>query len=191
MHLGIDIDGVLADLAGYVIQRINNKYHTVYTKEDIHEYYQMLEEISLKEEVKQALLDPVFVSSVSMIKNANHVVQELNKTHKIHIITKRPSYTMKETIGWLISNEIPYDSVIISEHENKPIDHIDVLIDDNEDNLKYAISKGKKGILFLQPYNMRSKLIWEGMIRQHVLYTNSWLGVHNIVNYFETLKLET
>ena len=192
MHIGVDIDGVLADLAGHVVQRINNKHNTTYTKEDIHEYYQMLNDISLKDEVKQALLDANFVKSMPMIKDANKVVQELSKDHIIHIITKRSSYTMKETVGWLIDHSIPFRSCIISEYPNKPINHIDILIDDNEENIIHAINKGKKGILFLQPYNINSELRFSFSLRkeEEVLCTNNWIGVHGIIKYWNEQNLK-
>lgn len=152
MNLAVDVDGVLANHAPFVIERIENKYGVELSESQITSYRQKVPGVetdvgtvyvnAIEEDARRTLLSlPVYPQA----RNALSALKSLG--HSIHIATHRPTPTHPITKEWLETMGIPFDTYHTEVPSNKGELPIDALIDDFAVNIDQAVREGVHGIL--------------------------------------------
>jgi 5'(3')-deoxyribonucleotidase len=158
MKIGIDIDGVLRDFTGKMIEVISKKYpKTVWYPENYCKY-----DISTWSSLGSRILYLTFSQYAKEIfENANIIKVDshltwFNNNIQVYFISSQPTFKLKmHTLTWLEKNNLFCDGIIFV---NSAIEKnfVDILIDDSTVNLENF--KGK-AICFDQPWNQD----WKGI----------------------------
>ncbi|MBS3071056.1 hypothetical protein J4407_02010 [Candidatus Pacearchaeota archaeon] len=168
--IGIDIDGVLAENMGPLMDFHNHNYGTNLTVENV--FCFNLEKIWKvdREEVVHRLLDyydSMFFDDVSPIEDSVDAVRLLAKENKFVAITGRPDLIRTKTTSWLEKFFPGYFSEVhfsnyVSKHgygfgTNKSDlclkNECEILIDDHMDFALDCASRGIKVFLLNKPWN--------------------------------------
>lgn len=159
-ELGVDLDGVLGDLAGSLIKIAWQKYHRNIAREDI-TCYQLEACTGLTREQ----LDEIFRSApvfrdMEPIQNAREVLDRLkSRGWQIHIVTHRNhgNAGRRTAQAWLEKNRFPWDVVSLVRAQDKSEfarkHHLSFFIEDNYDTVKDLALVCSKVILLDKPYN--------------------------------------
>lgn len=161
MQIGIDIDGVLADVLSSWVKELNFYFNQDKKKEDIFDYrFEVVYNVSWEEmdkffrENQQVLL-----SNLSPIEKAHEVLEQLSKHHEIILITARPNIYRDITEKWLRDHSIPYHKIIFTNFQAKTkycLDNkINLFIEDSLENAIVISEVGIPVLLFDAPYNRR------------------------------------
>lgn len=192
MHIGIDIDSVLADIMRPLINYHNNKYKTN-TK-----YHQLLEyglssywKCSEKETINRVLefYQTQHFDNLKPIYGAKKAIKKLKNKHILSAITARPTIIEHKSLKWLnkhFPNSFKYvfHTNIMLNYYNSKIKKSDVIKQNQievliEDNLLFATECAKNNIpvlLFNAPWNQTLKL-YKNIKRVH-----SWREILNIID---------
>lgn len=193
MRIGIDIDGVLTDEKGYIID-----YGTKFFSENnipyiVHNDRFEGEEIFgvTKEQYKFFFDNYIFNYSVnSPIRPfAREIIKKLKEEHKIIIITGRDFTTykneyqikMQEIVKkWLYDNGILYDEIIFSKNKDIICEQkkIDIMIEDNPENIA-SISKKIPVLCYTQSYN-------KNIINENIYKCYSWYDIYNKISLLKS-----
>jgi 5'-nucleotidase len=156
LRIGIDQDGVVANLHDEWLRRYNYDYNDCLKTEDI--TYWNWHDLTVKdcrEKIYTYLDDPEIFASLSVIEGSQEVIQKLSNKYEIFFITSpfNPNNVVPKH-NWLKKHFdfIPEDNYVFT--RNKSIAHTDWLIDD-----KAANFKGFKGVglLFDAAHNQDEK----------------------------------
>ena len=182
MNIGIDIDGVLADIEPYVfeygskllydkgrsLENIDKEKYETYQifnwdRDDEHEFWD------------KYMLD--YYTNAPTRIFASEVIRKLKEEgHNIYIITARGisekdiySYLKDMTRKWLKENDIYYDEIFFEKDKKKIIreHNIDVMIEDYEKNIR-QLEEDCEIIVFDCIYNKN--------VKEH-LRVNSWYEI--------------
>lgn len=194
MRIGIDIDGVLTNEKGYVID-YGTKYFSEnnisYIVRDDKFYGQEIFDVT-EEQYKMFLNDYIFNYAVNVpIRSfAREIIKKLKEEHEIFIITARDFTTyeneyqikMQEiTKKWLCDNGILYDEIIFS--KNKDIicqeKEIDIMIEDSPENIM-SISKNIPVLCYAQSYN-------KDINNKNVYKSYSWYDIYKKINELKNI----
>lgn len=156
MKIGIDVDGVLRNIAGKIIELYNSEYNANIQYNEIKDY--KMEDIvgmNTDEFMMKYFFElghEVFEKSNVIGNPTESLINLKNNGHDIHIITHQFKGLEAYTIRWLINNEIPYDSITFS--EDKSIVNVDLFVDDKVENLQRVQFFGNAiSLCFDQPWN--------------------------------------
>lgn len=159
MNIGIDIDGVLADLERYILD-CGTKFNVeegIKTKLKLNEYWES-QKFGWTDEQEEKFWNRYLEKYVKEFPTrgyASEVIQKLkDEGNKIYIITARnesglppESYgKMQEmTKKWLVENNINYDEIIFAK-DNEKLEqclknNIDVMIEDSPTNINSICQK--------------------------------------------------
>lgn len=155
LKLGLDIDSVVCELIPTVLERINRKNGTKYTKEYITDWYKEDDNFELYEEVMSLLEDRKALLNLPSVLGANPAIRFIKEEFELHFITARPSKFKQDTKTWILNNLPLRRSEFILHHVEKDKNGIgvDILVDDNFGNVYKFASSGKPTILYTQPWN--------------------------------------
>lgn len=160
MRIGVDIDDTITDLQDDLFKEALDYDKTLRAKGVIYpERHYIGQRFDWNEEEKEYYLGPIRWKVMNNAKIRDGVIETLTELkkegHEIIFITARSdrycSDPYNATYNWLISNNIPFDKLIISaldKGEICKIENIDVFIDDQEKNCKLVNAKGTKVIYF-------------------------------------------
>ena len=171
--LVVDVDGVLAEQVTPVLDLINQKFGSKYTKEDIIRWDQPLPlaNTDIKTEIENSHNDPKFVQNMQPIKNSIQVFTELSKYCEITIATHRPKIADKPTKKWLRKNNIPYDNYVNTSLKGKGSAKGNMLIDDYPKNVLDFTQQERIAFIFSQPWNEND----ESLIgKDRIVQVDSW-----------------
>jgi len=159
--IAVDVDDVLLDFGGRVIQTVNKEYDAKLTSADITSW-------NLNE-----LLDPILGedwwawweerdwlwAKADAIDGAMGALRVLHqKGYRIELVTAKPDWARKGLNLWLSRWNPWYDALIIGPARpamNKTwVTNADLLIDDKPDNCKDFTDDGRMAILFTRPHNL-------------------------------------
>lgn len=164
--LGIDMDGVLADIELQMIYHYKQRYGVQLTREDIqglaHE-----QAFPLDAETNSILYSPGFFRTAPVMEGAVEAVRELMEHFNVYIVSAAVEFplSLHEKLEWL-NEHFPFIHWRnITFCGDKSIVHTDYLIDDYCKNLNYCPGKP---IMFTAHHNIRET----GHIR-----VNSWKEV--------------
>lgn len=185
MKIGIDIDGVLTDIARFTVDygtkfRYENKIRTE-TKED---EYDERKALGLTDEQAEKFWNTyleLYATKYPARDFVSEAIKKLKQNNEIYIITARNEYGLPpETYGtmqsmvkkWLIDNQIEYDKLIFTVGSKLPYcieNEIDVMIEDSPTNV-LDISTKIPVLCFDNPYNQNI----EG---EHITRVYSWYDI--------------
>ncbi|MCD6398944.1 MAG: hypothetical protein J7L08_03405 [Candidatus Aenigmarchaeota archaeon] len=104
MLIGIDMDDVLGDFVGGLVEYHNETYGTSFKKDDFSSFDFWKVWGGDKESAVKKVCDfyetPYF-KNLKPIEGSIEAVDELSKHHELMIITSRPEYIKKETLEWV------------------------------------------------------------------------------------------
>lgn len=168
MRIGIDIDGVLVDIARFTVDygtkfRYDNHIDTQIKDDEYNEE----KALGLTSEQAEKFWNTYlgFYATKYPARNfASEVIKKLKENHEICIITARNEYGLPpETYGqmqtmvkhWLADNKIEYDKLVFTKGSKLPYcmeNKIDVMIEDSPYNVA-DISSKIPVLCFDNPYN--------------------------------------
>ncbi len=170
MKIGIDIDGVLTDIARFVLD-----YGTKFCYENNIKYklkddeYDETKALGIQEEQMEKFWNTylgLYATQYPTREFASEAIKQLKKDNEIYIITARNEDGLpKETYGtmqtmvkkWLEDSKIVYDKLIFTRGSKLPYcleNGIDIMIEDSPKNIM-DISSKLSVFCFDNPYNKK------------------------------------
>jgi len=179
LTLVVDVDGVLADQVTPVLETINGKYGSKYTKEDIHRWDQPLPAANtdIKTEIENSHHHASFIMNMKPLPDAKNVLRVLSKYCEITIATNRPRVANIPTKLWLFVNNIPYDKYVNTSIKGKGAAKGNILIDDYPKNaLEFTAPEGQEraALIFTQPWNENDQSV---IGNDKIVRANNWQEV--------------
>lgn len=162
LTIAIDVDGVLRDNLGEMVNIYNKEFNDTKKVEDITEFKteisfpRIFEEsgITSSQWFFQDHSKELFVDAKPFANAANDI-KRLQKYGKVIIVTYQKSYLNKhQTLEWLENNGIEPDGVCFLRDKTQL--HADIFIDDNPYN--FIGCNCKYGFLVTAPYNKNENL---------------------------------
>ena len=161
MNIGLDIDGVLAEAHGPVLDYLNSSFHKSYKLEDVGNWDAIQTLYGLTREHLTLVLDGAWANwrEVPLVDSeAPYWVKKWRgQGHKIHIITHRTFQTVPSVMRWLADRDIKYDAFVVESGGNKCRFPIDVLVDDNPKLVEWVSQTQPNvcplALLYDQPWN--------------------------------------
>ncbi len=168
LKIGLDVDGVLADVIhtwiGY-----NNKIRKPISKEEISEWdfwkHHKIDKYDFYKEL--SLCWQRWTKIPSTEENLSKSTSILSNIGEVDIVTAREESTHIYVKSWLLSQKITYKNYVgvLEGLEKTNLDY-DVFIDDSPLNAKSMLDAGKSVILYNQPWNLsfndpRAKRIYQ------------------------------
>jgi len=157
IRIGIDLDGVLRNLVGNVLQKVNEDYKTSFREKDV-TMWDFDKELISKEVSDFNLyqfihLNPTILNKCDVYRKFIKIYKKLRAMddYDIIIITNQPINWRRRTIHWLIENYISFDGLIFTEEKHKW--ELDVIIDDKIETCLQCASNEILTFLWNQPWN--------------------------------------
>jgi len=156
LKIGLDVDGVLADVIHTWLD-YNNKIRKAISKEEISEWdfwgryqidkYDFYKELSLCWQTWHKI--------PSTEENLSTTTSTLSHVGEVDIVTAREESTHTYVKSWLSSQKITYKNYVgvLEGLEKTKLDY-DIFIDDSPINAKSMLNAGKTVILYTQPWNL-------------------------------------
>ncbi|HLD29330.1 MAG TPA: hypothetical protein VJC03_03225, partial [bacterium] len=120
--VGIDIDGVLADTAGFFLDRVHQYLGKRFHMESVTEYFfEDCLDLTVKEveEVWRRMTEEGKWEKIPLIKGVKESILPIQSKFPLHIITARPQVTEGATKIWLEKHGIRYASLIFANLDTK------------------------------------------------------------------------
>jgi 5'(3')-deoxyribonucleotidase len=160
LHIAVDLDDVVLDFVGNLVNIVNTEYGTDLDVTDVVEW-----------DLSKAL-DPILGESwwgwwkrrdwlwaqAPAIPGAIGGLERLRQAgHYLEIVTSKPRWAEAQTWRWLGKWRPPVHRVTIVDadaHPNKAdFTDADLLIDDKPSNIEDFVNAGRTGLLFTRPHN--------------------------------------
>lgn len=209
LNIGVDVDGVLADIEKYQLKYGKKYFNNVDEKNINYEGFDIKEIFNCTDSEREKFWVKYiwnYCLKEPARKNASIVLRKLhNEGNKIYIITSRAHVTENNIVGeifrkmlytWLDNEKIPYDDITLCAEKNSEIDKytacqkydIDVMIDDKYENVM-CLQEITKVLCFDAKYNQRC--VGDNIIRVHS-FNEVYDQIKKIenINYFQKLENE-
>ena len=175
--VGVDVDGVLADVISLFCTMLSNRLNCTITPEDIADWHVdgMLPEED-RSEFWEAFSAPGVCRNLAVYDGAKDGLASLERIASVIIVTAYPE-TAKQWVyerdAWLLAHFGIARSRVVHTSA-KHVVAMDVLVDDKPDNIEqYALAqRGGLPILWSHPYNRKHSFY--PTVEDRVLRTNSW-----------------
>lgn len=157
MKVGLDVDGVLADVI-QVWLSYNNQFRSAILKEEISEWdFWKRFHIDKFEFYKELSICWQSWKNIPTTEtNLSATTFELSQIGSVDIVTARDELTHPSVQNWLNSKNISYRNYVgVPEGPEKTKLDYDVFIDDSPINAKSMLDAGKRVILYTQPWNSK------------------------------------
>ncbi len=156
MNLGFDIDGVIANFAGPLINTIKTNYGVTLTEKDIY-CFDLNIVLGITRAEETALITEILKQDLPLYTGAKETLERLSREgHSIFLLTGRWSYLREITQGWLKNKGVPYNELHllnIGKKYQANISKLDVIVEDSlEDALEWT-QKVNKVLVYDHPYN--------------------------------------
>lgn len=187
LTIAIDVDGVLRDNLGEMVDLYNKEFKDNKKVEDITEFKteisfpRIFEEsgITSSQWFFQDHSKELFVDAKPFANAANDI-KRLQKYGKVIIVTCQKSYLNKhQTLEWLEKNGIEPDGVCFLRDKTQL--HADIFIDDNDWN--FIGCNCTEGILISAPYNKKVDIV-ELLKKSNCNSIERHESFHDYVDYF-------
>lgn len=168
MHIGLDLDEVLASWQDPFLDFYNGKHSTHFRREEISSY-QLWEILGCERDYAYQMVAEFYTSSffsdLSPISGSQRAIETLHiQGSRFSVITARPSYIQEESSSWI---EKYFPGKITSVHfvgaydentstaKKKICDElaVDALVEDNLDTALHCISASRRVFLLDTPWN--------------------------------------
>ena len=162
LKIGIDIDGVLADIVRPMLPLLARECGRAVTHEDII-CYSFREALNIPEERVAALMEEVvaagYFEAAPPVAGAVEAMVLL-RHHRIWLVTSRPERVRNETIRWLARHGVPYHELLFKPATAKAAngDGFDLFVEDNLDTALVLSGEGIPVLLFDWPWNQHPTL---------------------------------
>lgn len=178
MRIGVDIDGVVADIMPSALSAINKKYELDLHPSMILEYdYRIGEGTTVTDEIIRLLQDEEFALNIPVMDKAPQVVRSLKfRGHEVVFVTARKPESMGVTKKWI---EQHFGALEIVHTEHKQEVAIDILIDDCPFVVRAFAHTGRRAMLYDQPWNRKMEVEY-GVRRVH-----DWYEVDHVTRDWE------
>ena len=168
--IAIDVDGVLRDNLGIMVDIYNSEFNEDKKIEEITDFRTEVSFPRIENETGKTASQWFFQDHSTEIflnakpfKNVKEDVKRLQEYGEVVIITYQKSYKNKmETLKWLEDNEIEPSGIVFL--KNKTLLNCDYLIDDNDWN--FVGTRARFGGLISAPYNKHIST-WELSQKAH------------------------
>ena len=195
MNIGIDVDGVLADIAGYQLRTSQTYFEKLGYSIIDPAGFDVVDIYGCSQKERSDFWHKYiwkYCISEPAIQYAPEIIEQLHDDgHNITIITSRVNTTEKNFLGyifrkmllkWLKKNGIYYDRIIYCSEKNSHNDklnacvenEIDVMIDDKPENLM-TIAEKIKVICYPAVWN-------ENLNDTRIIKAKDWREVYTIIN---------
>lgn len=122
--IGVDIDGVISDIAGHLVQYAKSMYGCMITVEGItSENVETCSDLSA-DDVRGIFSTPLFFQSIPALPTAKDALNQLVRTGwKVVLMTDRFWYPeiQEDTLSWLKENNIPFHSILYVNKTEKAV----------------------------------------------------------------------
>lgn len=184
-RIGVDLDGVLGDLANEVVKNAKTKFSIDFSIKDITSHkLQECTELS-EEQVKEIFNDMNVFRDMGPIPGAIKALKKLrNIGWKVHVITDRFWHSQDWTTAkdWLKHYGFEWDYLNLvrsaEKHKYAKSHHIAVFIEDNFDTAVKLSSVCTKVYLFDKPYN-------KGDIPDNAIRISTWKKIIKDISKFQ------
>ncbi len=185
MRILVDVDDVIAEICEPVLNFVNEKLDL---KDANRFVYDDIKQYDICIALGHPELTPYFIEqlgkenfckNLEVIKGSQDTIKELQKNHKIYVVTSPFYYSkfwMYERTNWLVDN-FGFSTKNIVHTAAKELIQGDILIDDRLDNINSWASANPLGfgLLWDTPYNQCENL------QYHVIRVKSWDDVKRSV----------
>jgi 5'(3')-deoxyribonucleotidase len=176
LKIGVDIDGVLADQVGAVLEVIEREYGQKYCKDDVDRAHWTFEGRELWSEIGRLLSDPEYTRALPLIEGSQRGVKEIIH-HDVFVVTARRPNAEEATKEWLKAH---FPCLKGYHHARTGTKHqvpSDVLIDDLDFNIVEFVKShpDRRGILFTHPWSINDTGIED--YSDQVYYCPEWQSV--------------
>ena len=158
MRLGIDLDGVVANFNAGWMKRYNEEHGTDLNPAMVQwwDAFVSLTRFNTNAEFWEWARNdggPGLFRHLPVFPEAIETLNRLSRSHKIVIITTKPTWAVPETFAWLSESGIPTTEVHIT--RRKWMVDCDVYLDDGPHNLeRLVIERPERSICrFIRPWN--------------------------------------
>lgn len=169
MIIGVDLDGVIANIHDIALREFNAMYATVATIADITAYSGDVHGRPFTEFIFKVIEDEKLNAEAPVVEGAVTGMQKLGVGNELVIVTSRPKTPTPWIRSWLDNNNIHYKWLLNTGHAHKKLVRTDVLIDDYPGNFEGYVGQP---ILFDRPWNRDN---------QRLVRARGWDGVLSIV----------
>lgn len=188
MKIAVDIDGVLADQVGAVLEVIEREYGERYHKGDVDRADWTFGGRRLWSEVGRLLADPEYTLNLPLIEGSQGGVERL-KDHEVFVVTARLPDAEEATRRWLKAHFPCLRGYFTAGTGTKHKIPSDVLIDDLDLNIVEFVRSHphRRGILFVHPWSINGTDIED--YADQVYYCPGWPRVVEAVEEIGGLGL--
>jgi hypothetical protein len=185
MKISVDVDGVLFDIMILYCEIFNKRFNTNYNKNDVSQWDFFIE-WNIEKETAFTIFREIYKSNIRTPltdPNAPMILEKLNKTNKIDIVSARTEKFSQQLKIKLSAHGIEkgthYDQLILVDDTPKDIKlhlNYDVYVDDNP-FLAEAIKNVKNSTLLLY------KQPWNRMIKSYknIRKVNNWNEIYDYI----------
>ena len=187
LKIAVDIDGVLADQIGAVLNIIEKEYGLKYRKSDVNCAHWAFSGRDLWSEIARLLAEPEYTLSIPLIEGSQEGIEQLSD-HNICVVTARRPNAEYATRQWLnihFPSLKEYYQARTGTKHNIPSD---VLIDDLDMNIVEFVKSdpNRHGILFMHPWSMNGLNIKNYSDQVH--YCPEWKNVVRAIDDINMTK---
>jgi 5'(3')-deoxyribonucleotidase len=181
LKIALDIDGVLADQVGAVLERIEKEYGRKYSKSEVNQAHWSFGGRDIWMEISKLLTDPEYVLAVPVIDGSQLAIQQLGYQDLCVVTARRPE-TEEATKQWLSKHFPSLNEYYHARTGTKHSIPSDVLIDDFDLNIVEFVKSdpSRRGILFKQPWSINNTGIEE--YADQVYFCNGWQNVLRVIS---------
>lgn len=157
MRIGIDLDGVTADIGREIKHRLN--LAGVDTSAGFQQFDIAKQFGVTREWIGEQFSDPAFWLNAIPYEDAWTIINKwFSKSQDIFFITCRRESNRPETERWLDEWDIPYNELVMGmDHGQKWVDckkrDIDFLIEDRDTEIMSALDNGVTAVMMQRDYN--------------------------------------
>lgn len=158
MYIALDMDDVIVDFCGGLVDAVNREYDAGLTIDDISQWE------------LRPLLDPILGeswwkwmrkrswlwSNFEAIPGAIGSIERLRQEgHYLEVVTSKPAWAEANVWQWLGKWKPPVNRVTITDPDayKSEATNADVLVDDKLENVRDFARTGRYGLLFTRPHN--------------------------------------
>jgi uncharacterized HAD superfamily protein len=155
MNLGFDIDGVISDFVGTLLEVVRKRYGLVLAETDI--YCHDLDQVfGVTKQERDSLVRETLLNDPTPNTGAKETLTKLSQEqHQVLLLTARPADLADMTRKWLERREIPYSHLVQLNEGEKHLANVsvDLVVEDNlEDAIGWS-SKIKHVLVYDHPWN--------------------------------------
>ncbi len=182
MRIGLDLDGVTANFHQRYIDEINDRHNSNLKLSDWKEWdltnIPWMTREEFMETIKYVNTSGAF-RHLEPIRGALSGIERLRRNgHSIHIITHRTYQSRLDTVPWLDTHGVDFETLSFSKEKGQICNDlgIDYMIDDIQSTCEDVVKWGSQAILFTRPWNRDYEL------KNGIYRANNWTDVTELIN---------